>query len=254
MALAGLHARIHLTLTFFLKRSNSQFSFGKATTDSERSRVVAVSAPSRSGAFGLGHNLQSAWLRERALRLHIICGLIQERVSAGQSLNKACQVFSKRWTSKHFHCDPTRRYALSRASMYRHYRAWLRGGETPSAFQLKYFSTNRRIPARVLVRFIELCAKLEFASFRSAWETFCRRGGNAGPGRVKGRRLKLSYHALYRNCPKSCFTTFKKLWQIIQRAHQQIQMARLKYTAEIRAHVPDRLPSRRAKREIDFQI
>ena len=127
-------------------------------------------------------------------------------------------------------------------------------GESPSVFRLNYVANNQRIPATILVRFVELCAKQEFNSFREAWETFCRRGGNAGPGRVNGKKLKLGYHALHWNLPTGCFAEFKRRWKTIRKAQRQIGMLRINYTAEIRAHVPDHLPRRRTKRGLDFQI
>ena len=196
----------------------------------------------------------SAWQRERAKRLHRICKRIKARVAAGQSINKACRAFSRKWSGKPLRSDPARHYALNVSSLYRHFKKWRLMGESPACFTLNYFPTNRRIPASVLVRFVEFCTKQEFNSFRAAWLGFCRRGRNAGPDRANGKKLKLGYHSLYWNLPKGCFAAFKRCWKSIRQSQRQIQVLRIKYTAEIRAHVPDRLPRRRVKKEIDFQI
>lgn len=205
-------------------------------------------------ATGLPGISSTRWQRERAKRLHRICKRIKARVAAGQSLHEAIRTFSRRWNGKALKCDPSRRYALSVARLYQHYRRWRLMGESPACFTLNYFPTNRRIPASVLVRFVEFCTKQEFNSFRAAWSAFCRRGRNAGPGRVNGKKLKLGYHSLYWNLPKGCFAAFKRCWKSIRQSQRQIQVLRIKYTAEIRAHVPDRLPRRRVKQQPDWQI
>jgi hypothetical protein len=239
---------------FIMQPSTARTTFAKvAKTDAEQARDLAPAHP--SGGFDApGLSSTSGWQRERALTLHRVCQRIQVRVEKGQSLNKACRFFSNRWNGKCFRSAPMRSYALNVSSVYRHFRRWRLGGEVPSALLLRFRPATRRIPAPVLVRFIELCAKLEFASFRAAWETFCRRRGNAGPGRVNGRKLKLGFHALYWNCPKGSFAEFKRCWKIIRQAQLQIQVLRIKYTTEIRASVPDRLPRRRSKKELTFEI
>lgn len=238
-----------------MKNSSSKSNFERTTaTDAEQARTAgqSVSEPSLTGGVGLAPI--SPWQRERALRLHRICQFIQARVAKGQSLNKACRLFSKRWNGKHLRSNPTRCYALNVSSLHRHFHRWKLGGEVPSALQLQYRPINRRVPATVLVRFVELCAARDFTSFRAAWQTFCRRGRNAGPGTVNGRKLKLGYHSLRWNLPRGSFAALKEQWKILRQAERRIQMLRLKYTAEIRAHVPDRLPCPRVKREVDFQI
>jgi len=236
------------------KRSTSQINFDNATDAEQARELETLSTASLSGALGLPVISSRDWQREREKRLHQICSRIKARLANGQSLNKACRVFSRRWSGKPFKSDPSRRYALNVSSVYRHYRAWLRAGELPSAFRLKFFPTSRRIPATVLVRFVELCAKQEFPSFRAAHQAFCRRGGNSGPGRCNGHRLKLGYHSLYWNLPKSCFAEFKHCWKTIRQAQRKIAELRFGLIAEIRARVPDRPPRRRVKREVDFQI
>ncbi|HEV2454660.1 MAG TPA: hypothetical protein VGY98_10380, partial [Verrucomicrobiae bacterium] len=101
---------------------------------------------------------------------------------------------------------------------------------------------------------VELCANQDFASFTAAWKHFCSRRGNFGPDHVNGRRLSLSRYSLERHLPPGCFAEFKRLWKTIRQAQRQIQLLRFNCTAEIRAHVPDRLPRQRVKRETDFQI
>jgi hypothetical protein len=187
---------------------------------------------------------KSQWKSERAARLHRICQLIQVRVAKGQPLCRVIKIFSRRWHHKSFRTDPSHRYALSISTLDRYYRKWRLFGENPAAFQLNYSSTARRIPAPVLVRFVELVSKQEFPSFRAAWRAFC---GN-------GQKPKLGYHSLYWNLPRGSFSEFKRCWKVIRKARLQIGMLRIKYTAEIRAHVPDHLPRRRVGAEGNFEI
>ena len=232
--------------------STRQSDFGK---DAEQAREPQTLSPARlAGGLGLRDISSRKWQQERERRLHRICSFIKVRLAKGQSLNKACKVFSRRWCGKSFKSDPTRHYAFKVSSVYRHYRAWLGAGEVPAAFRLRYFPTNRRIPAPALVRFIESCANREWLSFRAAWEAFCRLGGNHGPGRVKGRRLKLGYDSLRRNLPKGCFAKFKRCWKAIRQARQEIAELRLRLISEIRERVPDPLPRHRVNRQLDWQI
>lgn len=116
------------------KPSKKQTDFGM---DSEPARkpVPFTQDPGRPGGFDLGSISQ--WQRERAMRLHRICQFIQARVVKGQSLNKACQRFSKRWNGKSLRSDPTRRYALNVSSLHRHFRRWELGGEMAAVFRLR---------------------------------------------------------------------------------------------------------------------
>lgn len=181
------------------------------------------------------------WQIERSTRLHRVCLFIKSRTAKGQSISKAVRTFSRRWNGKPLNADASRHYALSEKTLYRLYLKWRRGGETASALKLNYASARRRIPALVLVRFIELCAAREFPSFRAAWKAFYQRWGKRAPG----------YHSLRWNLPKGCFAQFKSCWKSIRQAQDRIQFLRFQYTAEIRARVPDRLPRRRGP---DFQI
>jgi hypothetical protein len=187
---------------------------------------------------------KSQWQSERAARLHRICQLIQKRVAKGQPLLRAIRTFSRRWNGLPFRTDPSHRYALNVSTLYRHWRKWRLFGETPAAFRLHYFSAARRIPAPVLVRFVDLVSKQEFPSLRAGWRALC---GN-------GQKPKLGYHSLYWNLPRGSFSEFKRCWKVIRNARLQIGMLRVKYTAEIRARVPDRLPRRRAVAERAFDI
>ena len=190
----------------------------------------------------------TTWQHERAARLHFICQLIKQRVAKGHALLKAIRIFSRRWNHKSFRSDPRHRFALSVSTLYRHWRSWRLAGEVRSAFRLNYFS-RRYIPAPVLVRFVELCARQKFPSLGAACRAFCRRRGNHGPGRVK-----LGYAALCWNLPRGSFAELKRQQKAVSQARRQIEILRLKFTAAIRARVPDRLPRQRMKPEGDFQI
>ena len=232
-----------------MKKPSTQSNFEQTATDAEPARSPQFgSEPGPSGGSDLASISTSPWQRERALTLHRICQRIQARIAKGQSRSKAIRTFSRRWNGKPFKVNSARRYALSAGRLYQHYRKWRLTGENPSAFRLHYFPSNRRIPAPVLVRFVELCASREFPSLRAAWQMFCRRG----PGNV--RNPKLGYHSLRWNLPRAGFAALKGQWKTLRQAERQIQMLRLEYTAKIRASVPERLPRRRTKREADFQI
>lgn len=190
-----------------------------------------------------------AWQIEREQTLHRICQHIKARIARGQSRFKAVKIFSRRRNGRPLKSDPARKCAISGGTLSRHYRTWLRAGETPSAFRLRFFPNARRIPAPVLVRFVNFIADRDFPSLRAAWETFCKRGGNYGPGRVRGRRLNLGYHSLRWNLPRGCFRELKRCRTVLRQTQQEIAVLRERTIADIRARVPDRLP-----RRIDFQI
>lgn len=196
------------------------------------------------------HSLKlPTWQIERAKILHRICRRIQSRKTAGNSIRKTVKRISRHWNGKPLKCDPARRLALAPATLYYLYRTWRLCGETPNALFLKYGPGNRRLPARVVIRFVNFCADRDFPSFKAAWLAFCQRGGNAGPGRVNGKALSLGYDALAWNLPKGCFRVFKGCWKAIRDAEKEISRHRLTCIAQIMARIPARV-----QRPINFEI
>lgn len=191
------------------------------------------------------------WQSERAAILQRICRRIQARERAGQSRHQAVKLFSRRWHGRPLKCDPSRRLALTEATLYRLYKHWRLQGGMPDSFRLHFVPGCRRIAAPVLLRFLNLIADREFKSFRAAWETFCQRGGSYGPGRVSGRPLKLGYDALLWNLPKGCFREFKRCHAAKRQAETEMTELKFRFIAEIESHVPAKLSRRKP---VDFQI
>lgn len=181
---------------------------------------------------------QTAWQIARAKIFLRFCRQIQSRKTLGDSINTTAKRICRRWNGKTLKCDPSRRLSVSPATLFKHYRAWRLSGENFDSLFLKYVASNRRLPAAVVVRFVNFCADRDFPSFKAAWLAFCRRGGNAGPGRVNGKPLALGYDALAWNLPKGFWIGIKRNWETIRQAEREIALLRIETIAEVIRRMP----------------
>ena len=153
-----------------------------------------------------------------------------------------------------FKCDPKRHLSLSGKTLQREFAIWKRGGELPAAFTLQYRPRRPAIPAPVLVRFANFCASGRQPSMKAAWDKFAARGGNFGRGQHASKPLKISYGQLCYHFPAPDFYLMQGELKAIQAAQTKLAQLRLKVIADIRRRLPDRVPRRRVKKDLDFQI
>lgn len=186
------------------------------------------------------------WQSERAILLHRACQSIKAAVQRGGQISKAISKTAARLDGKAFQSDPSRKLRLKASTLFQKFRTWRLCGQSKDAFKLNYFPTSRRIPASVLIRFVNFAAASEFQSCKAAWRAFCQRRGNAGPGKVQ-----LGYDALMWNLPRGFWRKVKAAHQTKRQAEQTINMTRLAAIVEIQRRVPDKLPRRKPA---DFQI
>jgi len=196
----------------------------------------------------------SAWQDERANRLQRACRRLQSAIQGGKPIQKAIRRVARNLNGKPFRCDPSRRLALSPASLRRHWDKWKRSGEVPAAFALKYTASRSAIAAPVLVRFTEYCSRTCHKSMRAAWLKFCARGGNAGPGQRQGKPLKISFDQLYHNFPAAGFYQLQSHLKAIAAAQLALWQDKIRIISDVRRRLPDRLKSKCAKRQICFEI
>jgi hypothetical protein len=181
---------------------------------------------------------KTAWQIERAKIFQRFCRQIQSQKAIGNSINKTAKRISRRWNGKPLKGHPSRRLAVSPATLFKYYRVWWLSGESFDSLFLKFVPSNRRLPAAVVIRFVNLCANRDFPSFKAAYLAFCQRGGNSGPGRVNGKRLVFGFDALKWSLPRGFWSEIKRHWQAIRLAEREIARLRLSATAHILAHVP----------------
>jgi hypothetical protein len=187
-----------------------------------------------------------AWQSERAYKkLQRACLRIKAAIQRGEPITRTIRRVARSMNGKPYRCDPSRRLALSPASLRRFWDKWRRGGEVPAAFALNYFPSHRIVYASLLIQFVNLCTAREFRNFKTAWQVFC------APGR---RGKKPTYDTLLRNLPPGCFKTFRCQWKIIRQAQMKIARARLNFIAKILESVPERAPRRRLAPGNNFEI
>jgi hypothetical protein len=195
-----------------------------------------------------------AWQAERASKLHRACRSVQTRISRGERKRKAFRRVSKYNNGRAFKCDPKHHLSLSEQTLRRAVARWKRGGEVPSAFHFRYQPRRTALTAPVLVRFAGFSASTPMPSVRAAWQKFSARGGSFGRGQRAGKPLKISYGQLCYHFPAAGFYLMQGELKVIQAAQTKLAQLRLRVVADIRRRLPDRLPRRRVKREIYFQI
>lgn len=191
----------------------------------------------------------SVWQRERAAILHSLFSDWHAKDFSGKTLHRAISHASHRLNGKPFKSDPHHKWAASVSCLYKLYRKWQHGGQVPSALNLNFSQVHEHLPAALLIRFVNLWAARDFESLRAAWEVFCRRGGNFGPGRVRGGALQLGFQVLLRNLPAGFVRKMVCEQKAKNDALAKIKSLRLAAHLEIKNRVPVKL-----SRPQDFQI
>jgi hypothetical protein len=194
------------------------------------------------------------WQTERASRLHRACLSLQLALHNGGKICKSIRHVARRYNGRQFKSDPARRMRLSALTLRRAWKIWNQGGQMASAFRLKYRPKRAAIPAPVLVRFAEFAACNSVPSLKTAWQKFAARPGSFRGGRGVRKPLKISLCQIYRYFPAADFYQMQSHLKTIRAEQLNLAQLRLKVTAAIRRQLPDRVPGRRLKREINFEI
>lgn len=195
-----------------------------------------------------------AWQRERAERLHRICSSIAVRHAHGEKKRKLIQWFAWYWKDRFYRCEPARPLRFTKSTIERALRIWKRGGQVAAALVPQYQPRRSVFTAPMLVRFVNYISSHPQPTMKAAWEKFAARGGNSGYGRRAGRPLKISYGQLQYNFSAAIFREIRAQHKAIEAAQARLQETRFKAIANITNLFPDRLPRRRVKREITFEI
>jgi hypothetical protein len=191
----------------------------------------------------------SDWQAERGQILHGLFSDWQSKDFSGKTLHLAISQASDQLNGKPFKSDPAHKWSASTSRLYQLYRKWQHGGQLPSALNLNFSQVQEHLPAALLIRFINFWAARDFESLRAAWEIFCRRGGNFGPGRVRGVPLQLGLQALLCNLPAGFVRKIVREQKAKNDALAKINSLRLAAQVEIKNRVPAKL-----SRPQDFQI
>jgi hypothetical protein len=217
------------------------FARGKSEDRAEAGR----STEGGSGRLPSGSFLPPLWLHEQAEKRQRALCLFKFLVEhERKGVMEASRMVARRFRGRRLKNRPSHRMALTPATVLRLYRHWQCNGETPAALLLRYAYGRRFIDGALLVRFIHFAADIPFPSFKAAWLAFCERGGNYGPGRIRGRKLVLKYDALRWNLPRGCFGQLQSEWKRISQAQRNIAVLRARFIAEISKRVPAKLPRR----------
>jgi hypothetical protein len=134
------------------------------------------------------------------------------------------------------------------------FRAWRRGGEVSSVFELKYTPRRSGFTSPLLLRFLRFLVEHPQPTFRAAWQKFSSRGGQYGPGRRRGKPLKISYYKIKYALGPWLFYEIREEQRALRAAAESLLQVRLLAEANIRARYPERPARRRPARGPDFQI
>jgi len=188
-------------------------------------------------------DLFTPWQKEHVQKRQRACLLFDRLVEQeGKGLLEASRIVARRYSGRRLKTRPSHRMAFTPGTALRIYHNWRRSGKTPSALVLGYVTGRRFIDAALLVRFVNFAADCQWPSFKAAWLAFCERGGNYGPGRIRGRKLVLKYDALRWNLPRGCFSQIQSQWKAISQAQRKIGELRMRFISEIGSRVPVKLP------------
>jgi len=201
-----------------------------------------------------GDSFKPDWQAERAARLQRACLSVQTRTGHGEPRVKAFRRVSKYHNGRVFKCDPSRRLRLAEKTLWRVFAMWKRAGEIPAAFKLNFRKRQPSITAPVLLRFNNFCVTIRQPFLKTAWDKFAARNGSFGRGRYARARLKISYGQLRYYFPAADFKLLQGELKAIAVAQTRFAQLRLRIAEDIRRRLPDRLPRRRVKRQIDFSI
>ena len=125
--------------------------------------------PAPATPSGAGASSSTGWQRERLQRLLRICRCLERGRQQGKPLRKMLVKHAWRWKNRHYACDPEMAIRFTRGTLLRVYYQWKRGGQTPAAIALRYWSTNRKLPASHVLAMARRCAAPNARSFAAAW-------------------------------------------------------------------------------------
>lgn len=179
-----------------------------------------------------------AWQIDRACILHRACVRIAQAVEAGELISDVVHRVAGRIRGRRYHSQPDRRLDLSDVTLKRHYLKWQRLGKSADAFKLNYKPRRSRIPALVLVRFVEFCASKRIATIKDAWRQFQSR---PGVGRCNITAQKISLAQVYYFFPAQAFYQIQAHLKNIETEQTTIAALRLNAIAKIRERIPDRV-------------
>ncbi len=124
---------------------------------------------------------------------------IQSAVAAGQPIQKSIRRVAWSLKASKFRCDPSRRLAISPATLRRHWDNWNCNGQSPAAFTLHFYSRRQDISVRVLIQFARFAASRPLRSLAGAWRTF------SAARRRAGQPLNYSDFVIRRHFPVARF-------------------------------------------------
>lgn len=147
-----------------------------------------------------------------------------------------------------------RRCRLSTPSLWRLFRVWKRGGQTPEALRRR---PNKglvsSLPAPMLCRFVQFCATLRRPSLKAALADFMKRGGVFGSGRRGKKRLRITYGMVQFYFSGANFRQLQSAQEAIEAARRELAALRLRFEAEIRQRLPD-VPRRRRRTGAELSL
>jgi len=109
------------------------------------------------------------WQAEHTRRvLRILC-CIKARVERGQSFNRAVRYFAWYHRGAVYHCDPSRRFRLSRKTIVRLYYAWKNSGYSAAVLTYKYRSTRAQLTKAKLKSFVRACLEPQTLTYAAAF-------------------------------------------------------------------------------------
>jgi hypothetical protein len=158
------------------------------------------------------------WQTERAGILLRLCKLLERGSEKGKPVHKLAALYSRRWNSRPYKSDATKRMHLSESALRRIFYRWKtnRGVE---AFALHYATTNKRLVPSVLILEILRRSQSVFAPSLQAVinevEGDWRRGKRIPGLKTGSRKARLPFRfSLQRHCRG---IQFKKRRAIVQR-------------------------------------
>jgi len=203
-------------------------------------------SPEKSGSL-------PAWQIERANRLHRLFERVQKAGEAGRSFSQATKNFVWRWHGRGFRCDPDRKVQFGRVTLERLFQVWQRGGRVPSALFIRYKPAGPAIPAPVVCRFIECCARFRFPSLKTAWDEFSSRRGWIRSGRLAGKAAPFSYGQVVYYFSGARFRALQSAQRDIEQSQARLARLRLSLLAEVRRRLPD-IPQRRRRTRAELSL
>jgi hypothetical protein len=188
---------------------------------------------------------KSDWQNERSKLLHRVCKSFDAALQRGEPACKTINKISRRYQGRLYSANPTRRLQLSPISLRRAFKQWRLGGRLPSAIRLK-FKPAPGIPAPVLIRFTEFCARRRQSSLQAAWRNFQRTWS--------GNHAHYSLNQVRRHFGAVNFYRIQTSLRAIETEQGKLAELRLNIIADLHGRLPAQRALTRSKRAINFEI